>query len=37
MFDNDDNGDIEIYELIKMFYKNGVSEASCKYIFKKID
>ena len=37
MFDTDDSGDIEIFELIKMFYKNGVSEESCKYMFNQID
>ena len=37
MLDTDDSGDIEVFELIKMFYKNGVPIESCKYMIKQVD
>ena len=37
MFDTDDSGDIEVFELIRMFYKNGVPIESCKYMIKQVD
>ena len=37
MFDTDNSGDIEVFELIKMFYKNGVSEDACKDLSNTMD
>ena len=37
MFDTDNSGDIEVFELIKMFYKNGNSIETCKYMMQQVD
>ncbi len=37
MFDNDDSGEIELFELIKLFYKSGVSKETWEYMFNEID
>lgn len=37
MLDRDASGEIELFELIKIFYKSGVSKEAWVYMFKELD